>query len=231
MQLMVLGKHTNELPKAVLYFLKTNTLWLTTLVWCLFSLAALCLISLTRRWQHDQEQLLPVPPVLRSNPPSTERMSLPFTSLVRGVDSQRFSYVQLKVSLGVCQDMRRRGLHKSLKVCKFIMQALREASGVDKLRLIVWIFCMLRLLRTKNPKCWREMIEMISQMISFQERGKLDLQRIALYSEDLNTFEPHISTLDITRSQVLKVSSLSSLLEVEMIKFWTFKFGNCLAPS
>ena len=58
-------------------------------------------------------------------------------------------------------------------------------------------------------------------MISLQEPDKLDLQRIALYSEDLNTLEPHISTLDITWSQVLKVASISSLLEAEMIKFWT----------
>ena len=137
--------------QTVLYFLRTNALRLTTLVWCLFSLP-LGLISLHKpRWQRDHEKLLPVPSVLKY---TNMLLSVPkFQTQIRGwemrqhtlnreneplvrlrFDSQGFSYLQLTYILGVRQDLRRRGLHESLKVCKFIMQALREASGVKTIK-------------------------------------------------------------------------------------------------
>ena len=64
MQLMVLGEHTNVLPNSPLLPQNEHSPTHNSCYDAFFPLA-LGLISLQKpRWQHDQEKLLPVPPVL-----------------------------------------------------------------------------------------------------------------------------------------------------------------------
>ena len=146
MQLMVLGKHTNVLQS---FTSSKRTLSDSQLLFDAFFFPLLSVWSACKNQggntikknfsQFHQSWVLRYTNMLRGweirqpgNPPSTERISLLFTSLVRlRFDSQGFSYLQLTYILGVCQDLRRRGLHESLSAPPPTLVLLCHPAVVD----------------------------------------------------------------------------------------------------